>query len=126
VNENNEESSMVDPKIVESIVAFLIATPRVLFSLIASFFSGHLWMFIVLTYAKRSRRGNTRIDNPYGRIAIGVGWFVLVMLVVYWVRYGCLDLQDERIMEVLIPTLAFGISLEMVAFVLVTSLAKER
>ncbi|RJP49438.1 MAG: hypothetical protein C4586_07455 [Anaerolineaceae bacterium] len=117
---------MTDPKIAEAIINFLVATPQALAFLLAAFFSGHLWIFIVLTYIKSTARGNTRLDNFYGKLILGIGWYSIVLLPIYAIRYHSLEFQYLLILNSIGSTLEFGLIFQTIIFFAFTKFAREK
>lgn len=116
----------MDPKLVEAATEFLIATPVAMVFLVLAFLSGHLWIFILLTYAKSTSRGNRKIDNTYGKIALGIAWLAIVLLPVYYCRNHSLDFQPELILDVLPSTMIYALCIQLPAFWVIATLFRER
>ncbi len=100
----------------QQLLDYLRDTPKAAGVLIMSFFSGHLWVFIVTAYLRSKTRGNKLLESLLGRTAVGILWFTAVLVPVYWLKFREVNFDYERILEVVIPTIVAGMLLQLVVF----------
>ena len=86
-------------------------TPKAVALLVMSYFSGHLWVFIVTAFLRSKTRGNKLLQSMTGKTAVGLLWFTAVMAPVYLLKHGEYHFAYSRILDVTIPTLVVGLFL---------------
>lgn len=99
----------------EIVLDYLRQTPKAVGVLLASFFSGHLWVFMVLAIRTKTR-GNTFLQPPIGRTALGLCWFTMIHLPLYFAKFRELDFKYNKMMQLAIPTVLFGLAIQVVLF----------
>ena len=110
----------IPPEIIDVLIKFLLKTPKILALSIFSYLSGHLWMFIILTYFKKGTKGNKILNNMVGRLSLGFCWYALVLIPVYWLFVGDCFLEYENILRVITPTIVFGLAFQLVSFIIIS------
>jgi hypothetical protein len=76
----------VDGSIEQQLIDYLRQTPKAVAVLIFSFFSGQLWVFIIIAYLKKTTKGNKLLNSIHGKTALGLFWFTLVLIPIYYIR----------------------------------------
>ncbi|KTC22065.1 hypothetical protein AO390_04005 [Pseudomonas marginalis ICMP 11289] len=107
----------VQSKIEEKILEYLLATPKALAILAASFVSGHLWIFVIKAYRKRTKASHF-VESKTGRTAVGLLWMAAVLFVIYVSRFRDLSFDYEKILIICIPTIIVSLFVQLVIFVL--------
>jgi hypothetical protein len=98
------------------VVQFLHTTPKALFFLLASFSSGHLWYFVIVSY-RRTNAGNSIIKSITGRTTIGFLWLTGVLFLMYIIKFGNLDFIYENVLLTIIPTIITGLFIQLLLFI---------
>ena len=91
-------------------------TPKAVVVVVMSFFSGHLWVFIVTAFLRSKTRGNRLLESRLGRTAVGMFWFTGVLVPLYLLKFGAYDFEYQRILDIVIPTLVTGMFLQLIVF----------
>ena len=107
-----------EQQIQQQILDYLRQTPLALGILVMSFFSGQLWAFILTAFIRSKTRGNKFIESILGRLAMGIIWFTAVSVPIYLIKFGNMDFQYERILQIAIPTLVTGMLAQLMLFAL--------
>ncbi len=110
------EGRGVAREVQEQLVDYLTTTPKAGAVLTMSFFSGHLWVFIVTAYLRSNTRGNKLLESLPGRTAVGIFWFTAVLVPIYWSKFREVNFEYARILDVVIPTIVAGMMLQLVVF----------
>ena len=106
-------------KTVEQQVAeYLKETPKAVAALVMSYFSGHLWVFIVTAFLRSKTRGNKLLQSVTGKTGVGLLWFAAVMFLLYLIKFRELNFEYTRLLELAVPTLMMGLVCQLVVFVL--------
>ena len=98
------------------VIEYLKQTPKAVGVLVCSFFSGQLWVFIIFAYLKKGSKGNKIIKSITGKTGIGLCWFSLVLIPVYYINNGDFFFMYEKIIELVIPTIIFGFFAQILIF----------
>jgi len=109
---------------VQLVLDYLKDTPKALGVLVFSLVSGHLWTFILFAYFKANKKGNTILLSLVGRTSLGLCWFAVVMVVVYYFSFNTLNLSYQNILTITIPTLTFGLVLQAFTLLLIFIIKK--
>ena len=102
----------------QQLLDYLKETPKAVAVLVMSYFSGHLWVFIITAFLRSKTRGNKQLQSVTGKTTVGLLWFTAVMLLVYLLKHGEYNFGYSRILDVTIPTLVTGLLLQLIAFAL--------
>ena len=100
------------------IIDFLRKTPIAVAALFFSFISGHLWVFIIFSYCKKNKKGNSQLQSKVGRTAIGLAWFMFVMVPIYLLQYNNLKFNYTNLVDIVLPTLVLGFFFQVIVFAL--------
>ena len=106
-------------------IEYIIQTPKLLGFVIVSFLSGHLWYFIITTYIKVGRKGNTLLNNKIGKTTIGAFWNVLVLMAFYMITQKIITITWEQALEVVFATLLIGMVIQILIFAFFVKFIKE-
>ena len=109
----------------KKVIDWLLTTPKALALLVFSFFSGHLWIFIITTYFKTSKKGNKYLKSIYGKIAVGVIWFTIIDLPIHLFRNGNI-IDINNIFDNILYAIMYGLILQGIVFGLIVTLKKEK
>ena len=110
--------ALVTKTVQEQLVAYLKQTPKAVAVLVVSYFSGHLWVFIVTAFLRSKRGGNKLLQSITGKTAVGLLWFTAVLALVYWWKFGEFNFAYPRMLDIAIPTLVAGLVVQLIAFAL--------
>lgn len=114
----------MDEKIKETIVNYLIATPKALGILLFSFFSGHLWVYFVI-YQKNNGKGKKYLKSKWSKLAIGLLYFIIILFPNYLIRNGFGDFTMEHIYEITVETILYALFLQSMVFIFIFKLLKR-
>jgi hypothetical protein len=115
-----QSSDALPEDLKKRVVDFFLATPKALFFAVCSFFSGQLWVYIVFSYFKKSTKGNTYLNNKYGKTALGACWFVLFMIPIYLFKYKSWQVDADKILGVILEAVLIGAFFQLVFFIVIT------
>jgi hypothetical protein len=115
-----------EQQIVEQVSEYLKQTPIAVGVIVMSFFSGHLWVFIITGFLRSKTRGNKLLESRSGRTAIGVLWFTGVSAPLYVYRYHNYNFEYRNILEIAIPTLVTGLLVQLIIFALFASFGDRK
>jgi len=59
-------------------IEYIVECPKLLGFVIISFLSGHLWYFLISTYCKKGKKGNTLLNSKIGKTTVGAFYNALV------------------------------------------------
>lgn len=113
----------VETEIKTKVLEYVLRTPLAMAVVIASFLSGHLWLFIIKAVRKRTA-GNKILESKTGRTAFGMLWLALIMCPIYMIKYGDVSFELEKIMALVLPSIVFAAILQLI--ILVVYLVLER
>lgn len=103
---------------------YLRQTPKAVAVLVCSFFSGQLWAFLVFAYIKKGAKGNKLLQSLPGKTSLGLCWFTLVLVPIYYLNHGTLIFSYDQILSVIVPTLVAGFFVQVIAFALIVYFGK--
>ncbi len=112
------DASNMENGIQAKLLEYLIATPKAMAVLVASFISGNLWAFIITAFIRSKRKGNSALLTVAGRTSLGFGWFMVVFVPFYIIKYHEIAFEYSKILQISIPTVIIGIFIQLVLFVL--------
>ncbi|WP_160292685.1 hypothetical protein [Burkholderia gladioli] len=95
---------------------YVLATPAAIAVLVASFLSGHLWLFIIKNLRKKRTTGHQLVESVTGRVALGLLWLTAVLFFVYIFRFKDCSFEYGKILLVFIPTIIFGVFFQLLIF----------
>ena len=113
----------MDEKINNTIVDYLIATPKALGILLFSFFSGHLWIYFVI-YKRNNGKGKKYLKSKWSKLAIGLLYFIIILLPNYLIRNGFSDFTMEHIYEISIETILYALFFQSLIFIFIFKILK--
>jgi len=116
----------IDEELNKKALEFLVKTPKAMLFCIFSFFSGQLWVFIIITYLKKTKKGNKYLDKFYSKLGIGSFWFLVISSPFYIQKYHVFNFDFLKFLDIFCNTLMLAVFLQLLVFILVISLAKER
>lgn len=94
---------------IKNIVYKAIAnSPQLLTLFVGSYFSGNLWIYLFFTYFKKSSKGKSIIDTFMGRITLGLFWFIIFYLPIYFFKYGINDTNGDNLLSIIYITVLSG------------------
>lgn len=108
----------MDKEIYKKLLEYLLTTPKALAVLIASFFSGHLWSYILAAYVRKSTKGSPIMNSKTGRTSIGFVWFVGILVPIYVAVYRDLSFEYEKILHIVLPTIVLGLFVQFLIVIL--------
>jgi hypothetical protein len=102
-------ASSVPASISEPVLEYLRQTPYALAVLVFSYFSGQLWTFLILGYLKKGTAGNRVLNSVAGKVSLGIAWFALVLVPIFYLSHESLRFTYDSILSVVIATLVAGL-----------------
>ncbi|WP_368770491.1 hypothetical protein [Enterobacter cloacae] len=109
-------------KLWEEIVAYLIATPKVLGAFCAAYFSGHLWVFIIFGFFIKKKSVKNLVDKFWGKVSLGIIWLGFVSAPVYYLRYNTLIVSYDDYLNILYTTVLFSFFIQFIIMAAFTCL----
>jgi len=109
----------------KKIIEYIVDTPKLLGFAAVSFMSGHLWCFLITTYFKKGKKGNTLLNNKIGKTSLGAFWNALIFLPYQLYINGTLRIEWQHIMDLIIATMLIGMVLQVLFFSLAIKFMKE-
>jgi hypothetical protein len=106
-------------------IEYVVECPKLLGFAVISFLSGHLWYFIISTYYKRSKKGNTLLNNKIGKLAVGGFYNVLVFYPFHLCINKSIKIEWEQMLDLVLTTMLFSMILQIIIFGLCIKFAKE-
>lgn len=97
---------------------YLKKTPKAVVVFVVSYFSGHLWVFVLTTFLRSKTRGNKLLQSKTGKTAVGLLWFAPVLALVYWMKFGEFNFYYAHILSVVIPSIMVGLIVQLFVFTL--------
>ena len=113
-------------EIESKVFSYILNTPSALGTIAISFLSGHLWAFIIITYFKKGKRGKSFLNAKTGKTAIGLLWFSIIILPIYYISNETLNIEYEKLLDSVVTTLLFGLALQAIIFGLIVSFKGEQ
>ena len=93
----------------EKVSNYLEKTPLAGFVLVMSFFTGHMWLY-VLSITERPKK---QLESVVGRTAAGL-WFTVVMAPFYVVTYGEYTFREEKVLQIAVPSVVLAMILQAI------------
>lgn len=116
----------IEKDIKNDIGQYLHNTPKALAVVVAAFFSGHLWVFVITAFIRSKTKGNGMMQSPTGRIAIGLIWLTGVLVPIYRLKFGDFEFDYENILQIIIPTIVIGLFFQLLLFSLFVCLGDRK
>ena len=61
-----------------------------------------------------------------GKLSLGAGWYSLILVPIYLIKFGSLNFEYESILNILLMSVVIGLFLQMILFILITKFIRER
>ena len=106
----------IEKSIEKEVLEYLRETPKAMAVVVASFLSGHLWVFVITTFVRSKTKNNKLILSLTGRTAIGLFWLTSTLVPIYRLNFGDFAFEYDRILQVAIPTTVTGLFVQLVLF----------
>lgn len=106
-------------------IEYVVESPKLLGFAVISYLSGHLWYFIISTYYKKTKKGNTLINNKYGKIAVGGFYNALIFYPFHLFINKSLMVNWEQMLDLILTTMLFSMTLQIIIFGLYIKFSKE-
>jgi flagellar biosynthesis protein FliQ len=101
----------------EQFFDYLAQTPKALAVLVVSYFSGHLWVFMITAFFRSRTRGDNLLRSVTGRTAVGLVWFTSILGPFYFLKFGALTFEYANVLDLAVPTLVIGLFVQLLVFV---------
>lgn len=122
VLENTNTSEIPDAFLV-ALLQLLTSSPYIICTVALSYFSGHLWAYIILSYLSKKER--KILYSLFGKLSLGLMWFALVLIPIYLVRFKSVNIIGEQLLEILITVLAIAFALQLIILFVVFFLHRK-
>ncbi len=106
-------------------IDYIVEIPQLLGLAVVSLLNGHLWNFIIITYVKKGRKGNSWLNTKLGKTAIGVSWNALVFIPFQLSINHTIIVEWNHIINLMLVTLLASMVFELIIFGIVIKLCKE-
>lgn len=110
----------IPDKIIDTIVDFVVGSPKVLATIVLSWVSGHTWSYIVFTYFRDKENSKDFFDGWLGKAALGLLWFSIILAPVYYLTHGSLQIEYEKILDVVFSTILYSYFFQALIFMTIT------
>ncbi|EGR1045481.1 hypothetical protein EFU54_17695 [Vibrio cholerae] len=110
----------IPDEIVQTVITFLVGSPKVLATLILSWVSGHTWSYIVFTYFRDKTKSEGFFDSWMGKMALGLLWFSLIMLPIYYLFHNSLSIEYDKVLLVIFSTVLYSYVVQAIIFIAIT------
>jgi hypothetical protein len=100
----------------EAILDLLVQTPALLIFLVSSFFSGHLWLYMLFTLLLGRTRYPALMNSRWGKISIGIPRMALVFLMLNLLNYHTFDVTLDHIQALTAAVIAYSFSMQILLF----------
>ena len=97
----------------ESVTEYLSKTPMAIVVLVMACVNGHMWLY-VLSLLKLPQK---HLKSLFGRTAMGLTWFAVVMAPLYKIIHGDFAYEPSRILEIAILVIILAMLLQ--AFIVI-------
>jgi threonine/homoserine efflux transporter RhtA len=85
--------------------------------------SGHLWAYMIFSYFSKKER--KILESFYGRTALGLIWFALIIIPVHLISNGNLLFELSSITNALPSVIIFGLATQAMIFIVVYYVCKR-
>lgn len=109
----------MDKKIQAKLLEYIVTIPQLLFAAALSFLSGHLWIWVIYAYYFNSTRASKYLNNWAAKTALGVFWYAITLLPIYFYKFGFNNEVDGNIIKVIGFTLLIGSFLQAIATIII-------
>lgn len=116
-----------DVQIVTAAVEWISKTPIALATICFSFFSGHMWAYVIFTYKRERKHSKGFLDNRTGKVALGLLWQSLIAAPVYLIHYKTLiGINYDNYAAIAYDVILYSFLLQALIVMLLTIFAKGR
>lgn len=116
----------IEKSLEKDVVQFLHETPKALAVVVAAFFSGHLWVFVITAFVRSKTKGNGMVQSLTGRTAIGLIWLTGTLVPIYRIKFGDFAFDYDKILQVTIPTIVTGLFVQLLLFAMFVCLGDRK
>lgn len=95
-----------------ALLQFLTSSPYITCTVALSYISGHLWVYIILSYFSKKER--KILYSLIGRLSLGLMWFAAVLIPAYIIRFKSVNIIGEQLFEILITVLVIALALQLI------------
>ena len=111
IPESSNASEIPDAFLV-ALLQFLTSSPYIICTVALSYISGHLWVYIILSYFSKKER--KILYSLFGRLSLGLMWFAAVLIPAYIIRFKSVNIIGEQLFEILITVLVIALALQLI------------
>ncbi|MCI0560052.1 MAG: hypothetical protein MN733_16305 [Nitrososphaera sp.] len=108
------------------LLEYLRDTPKALVVVVASFISGHLWVFMITAFIRSKTKGNNLLQSTVGRTTVGLIWLTGVLVPFYCLKFREFSFDYERILQIAIPTVVTGLFIQLILFAIFVSFGDRK
>jgi hypothetical protein len=98
----------MDKKNLDRLLEYVYKIPQLLGLAVISFFSGHLWLWVIFAFYKTTTKGDKYLTNNYAKTALGVFWFAIFLFPAYLIKFGANSTVDTNVFQLIGFTLILG------------------
>lgn len=113
----------IPKELIDAIVKFLISSPSILILTICMYFSGHLWVYIILSYISKKER--KFLNNWISKTALGLMWFSLVFVLINLITYRNFNFNVILLLRSLITVTIIALAVQAIIFLIVNWLHRK-
>jgi hypothetical protein len=107
-------SNIIDTAVAYAI-AYIVQAPKLLFVIVSARGSGELWIYLYLSYYKRSDRHNQYINTHIGKTIVGLGWMSFVFVPAYYVVHGFHEFMGIDALDMAVTVVVYSLFFQLLA-----------
>lgn len=108
----------IEKNILEKLMEFFSDTPKAMAVAVVAFLIGHLWVFVITTFVRSKTKGNRMLSSPASRVTIGLAWLTAIFIPLYRFSFGDYAFEYDKILQIVIPTIVFGLFAQLILFII--------
>lgn len=110
---DSSNASEIPDAFLVALLQFLTSSPYIICIVALSYISGHLWVYIILSYFSKKER--KILYSLFGKLSLGLMWFAVVLIPAYIVRFRSVNIIVEQLLEISITVLVIALALQLIA-----------
>jgi len=105
----------------EKLAELVISTPKLLIACGSSFLSGHVWLWLIYAYLKKTTKGVTHLQGVWAKTGLGMIWNALILFLIYIVKYGFDTNVEGKILPLILFSLLLGWATQAIVVFLIVN-----
>lgn len=96
---------------------FIISTPYSIPTIVLAYVSGNMWAYIILSYFSKKER--KILENWITKICLGILWFALVLLPIYFIHFKSLKFTVNRLIDIIITDIVISLAFQAIVIAVI-------